>query len=230
MIEPELAETVEAQDRKEAPSSEAGALRLLLIAEDCLQCEALAMVLEADPSVSLRCADPAEAMALGLVAQMDAVLLCVVTLDPEVIARLRRIGPGVPIIACGLKETEENVISWAEAGMSGYVPRRTKLSQFLPQLRQVLGGEQTCLPQVAARLLRRFANAVPQGAPDSPHNRLTRRERQIAELISSGRGDKEIARLLNISLATTKFHVHNLLRKLNVQQRGLVADALLGRG
>jgi len=55
---------------------------------------------------------------------------------------------------------------------------------------------------------------------------LTRRERQTAELIKSGLSDKEIARRLNISLGTTKSHVHNLLVKLNARRRTEVADHL----
>ena len=55
---------------------------------------------------------------------------------------------------------------------------------------------------------------------------MTKRERQAAELIRSGLSDKEIARQLNISLATTKSHVHNLLGKLNVQRRSQVAEWL----
>ena len=41
-------------------------------------------------------------------------------------------------------------------------------------------------------------------------------------MIATGFSDKEIARRLNISLATAKLHVHNLLGKLNVQRRGQV--------
>ena len=55
---------------------------------------------------------------------------------------------------------------------------------------------------------------------------LTRREREAAELIATGLSDKEIARRLNISLATAKLHVHNLLGKLNVQRRGQVVVRL----
>jgi DNA-binding NarL/FixJ family response regulator len=53
---------------------------------------------------------------------------------------------------------------------------------------------------------------------------LTKRERQAAELIKSGLSDKEIARRLNISVATTKVHVHNLLTKLNLRRRSQVAE------
>ena len=67
------------------------------------------------------------------------------------------------------------------------------------------GGEQPCSGRVAAELLHRIAvtesfgigrNAPSAAAP------LTRREREAAELIATGLSDKEIARRLNISLAT----------------------------
>ena len=47
-------------------------------------------------------------------------------------------------------------------------------------------------------------------------------------MIATGLSDKEIARRLNISPATAKLHVHNLLGKLNVQRRGQVVVRLNG--
>ena len=52
---------------------------------------------------------------------------------------------------------------------------------------------------------------------------LTARERQIIGMIGAGLSNKDIARQLNIGLATTKSHVHNLLGKLNIQRRGQAA-------
>jgi DNA-binding NarL/FixJ family response regulator len=52
---------------------------------------------------------------------------------------------------------------------------------------------------------------------------LTARELQIVELIGAGLSNKDIARHLNIGLATTKSHVHNMLEKLELQRRGQIA-------
>lgn len=82
---------------------------------------------------------------------------------------------------------------------------------------------------MAAGLLRQIAVTASLGNghnTTSPVPALTRRERQTAELIRTGLSDKEIARRLNISLATTKAHVHNLLGKLNAQRRGQVVTRL----
>jgi DNA-binding NarL/FixJ family response regulator len=145
-----------------------------------------------------------------------------------VATRLRREAPNAAIIACALRETNDDVIAWAEAGVSGYIPNTVRLDQFVASLKRILAGEQTCSGQVAAGLLRRVAAAANPGNASAAARRLTRREHQVAELIAARLGDKEIARQLNISLATTKSHVHNLLGKLNVRQRGDVALALNG--
>jgi DNA-binding NarL/FixJ family response regulator len=113
----------------------------------------------------------------------------------------------------------------------GYIPRTTPLCDFVRLMMEIHSGEQVCSGRVAAGLLRRIAHT----ANGSTHrNRLvarpalTRRERQTAELIKSGLSDKEIARRLNISVATTKSHVHNLLGKLNARRRTEIADYLRG--
>lgn len=217
-------------DRLPTDISDVVPLDLLLISENCFLCEALGRMLELDADIAtVKRVQAADAIALGLTTKADAVLLCTATEDPGAVRRLRRVAPRVPLIACGLMETEDRVIAWAEAGVSGYIARQTALSEFVGTLRRILAGEQLSSPRIVAALLSRFAHGPHPGAataPSLPLCRLTRRERQIAELVAAERGDKDIARLLNISVATTKFHVHNLLRKLGVQRRSDVVDAM----
>jgi DNA-binding NarL/FixJ family response regulator len=222
-----------APDRTAPGSPEAAPLRLLFVSDVCFVREALAALLERDPSIaSIRCADPAETVALGLTAQADAVLVDTALREgPAAVRQLRDIAPNIPVIACALRETAEDVIAWAEAGATGYLPNTVRLTQIVRVVRDLLAGQQLCSGRVAAGLLRRIAVAASLGSGEAPPavRGLTRRERQIAELIAARFSDKEIARRLNISLATAKSHVHNLLGKLNVEHRGDVAAALHGR-
>ena len=209
-------------------------LRLLVVSEASFIGEALAAVLTRDSTVAtVTCASPGETLALRSTIQPDAVLVDAAHQDgTSAVRRLRAIAPHLPIIACAVKETDEDVVRWAEAGVTGYLPRTATLAQILPLVTDILGGEQICSGRAAAALFRRVASAAGlEGSSDVPlpGRGLTRREWQVAELIAGGLGDKQIARQLNISLATAKTHVHNLLGKLNVTQRGEVADALYGR-
>ena len=214
---------------------DAAPLRLLVVTEVRYLGEALAAVLERNSAVAIvTCANATETVALRFTAQADAVLVDAAHPDGmAAVRRLREVAPHLPIIACAVKETDEDVILWAEAGVTGYLPNTTKLAQFVPLVTEILGGEQICSGRTAAALFRRIATAANFGSGngDAPARArgLTRRERQVAELVAAGLGDKHIARQLNISLATAKTHVHNLLGKLNVEQRGAVVGALLGR-
>jgi len=211
---------------------EARRLRIVIVSEVRFLREGLAEFLEHDPSVSVvrLCADLAEVVALSPPLQADVVLVDAALRDgAAAVRRTRQVKPDVRIIAYAVRETKEDVIAWAEAGVIGYVPNTAALADLIRLIVDIHGGEQLCSGRVAAELLHRIAVTesldIGRIAP-SPALALTRREREAAELIATGLSDKEIARRLNISLATAKLHVHNLLGKLNVQRRGQVVVRL----
>ena len=225
-------ETNLAADEPTSVSRGARPLRIVIVSEARFLRESLAEFLERDPSVSVvrLCADLAEVAALNAPMQADVVLVDAALWDGAAAARrIRQLKPDVRIIAYAVRETKEDVIAWAEAGVIGYVPNTAALGDLVRLIVDILGGEQLCSGRVAAELLHRIAVTESLGiGRDEPSRALalTRREREAAELIATGLSDKEIARRLNISLATAKLHVHNLLGKLNVQRRGQVVVRL----
>jgi two-component system, NarL family, nitrate/nitrite response regulator NarL len=211
-------------------AGEAQRLRIVIVSDVRFLREGLAEFLERVPSISVvgLCADLAEVLALSPPLQADLVLVDAALRDGIAAARrIHQVKPGVRIIAYAVRETKEDVIAWAEAGVIGYVPNNAALADLVRFIVDIHGGEQPCSGRVAAELLRRIAVTESLGM-SSPPLPLTRREQETAELIATGLSDKEIARRLNISLATAKAHVHNLLGKLNVQRRGQVVVRLNG--
>jgi DNA-binding NarL/FixJ family response regulator len=211
---------------------EARLLRIVIVSEVRFLREGLAEFLERDPSISVvgLCADLAEVVASSPPLQADLVLVDATLRDGIAVAkRIRQVKPDIRIVAYAVRETKEDVIAWAEAGVIGYVPDTAALADLVRLIMDIHGGEQPCSGRVAAELLRRIAVTESLGITRnalSPAPALTRREWEAAELIATGLSDKEIARRLNISLATAKLHVHNLLGKLNVQRRGQVVVRL----
>ena len=194
--------------------------------------ESLAEILERDPLVSVvgQCASLAEATARSSNLQADIVLLDSRIPDgPAAVRHALDIAPDMRIIACSVRETEDDIIAWAEAGVIGYIPRTAALADFVRLIIDIHNGEQISSGRIVTGLLRRIASTARRRANRDtalPLPALTKREREAAELIRTGLSDKEIARQLNISLATTKSHVHNLLGKLQVQRRSQVAEYL----
>jgi len=196
--------------------------------------EALAETLDRDPLVSVigLCADLIEAVAQHPILQADVVLVdAAIPEGPNVLRRALDIAPEMRIVAFAARETEDDIVAWAEAGVIGYVPSTAALADLVRLVMDIHSGEQVCSSRVAARLIRRIAflaNRTNERYTRFRAPGLTERERLVGELLRTGLSNKEIARRLSISLGTTKSHVHSLLGKFNARRRKQVADYLRG--
>ena len=80
------------------------------------------------------------------------------------------------------------------------------------------------LQQRAFRLATHTRVPLPESAPrEGPLSRLTPREREVLDLLATGATNKTIGGTLFISEKTVSAHVSNLLRKLDVENRGAAA-------
>ena len=104
---------------------------------------------------------------------------------------------------------DEKVFDWLVAGAAGYILRDVDQEQLEDAVRTVLEGG-SLLPNIAtSRLVGRLS-----GIDD-----LTRRELDVLAEIATGATNRVIAERLYIGSGTVKFHVANLLRKLEAANR-----------
>jgi DNA-binding NarL/FixJ family response regulator len=104
-------------------------------------------------------------------------------------------------------------------------------AQIARAVREAHDGRAIIDPTVAARLVNVLAERPTTPTADDT---LTRREREVLELIAGGRSNKRIAHELGISEKTVKTHVGHLLAKLGVSDRTQAAmlavrEGLVGR-
>ena len=135
--------------------------------------------------------------------------------------------PSTPIIALNRGETEPEILSLFECGLTGFVDHDARPSDAIGL---ALRGEFMCPPRIAGALVRRVnaageSSKVPRVSP-----RLSPRERQIVRLLEQGLTNKEIGARLGIEAATVKNHVHNILRKLATHRRDDAASQMRSRG
>lgn len=105
-----------------------------------------------------------------------------------------------------------------EVGALGYVPKSASEHELLMAIRQVASG----LPYVPSSLGATLVAAFRTGrAPESlsPLSALTPRERQVLDLVTSGRNTGEIAALLEISPHTVHRHRSAIMRKMGFHDR-----------
>jgi two-component system, NarL family, nitrate/nitrite response regulator NarL len=207
---------------------------VLIMSEIRLLGEGLALALAREGSISVcgYSADLDEAIAKIRLLLPDIVLLnATLQAGVDIIERVRAVASEVRVVALAVADEPDNIISWAEAGAAGYIPPDTALDDLVPFLTDIIRGEQPCSGRVAAGLfarLRIVARGGNLGTVDPSRPVPTAREMQILRLIAEGLSNKEIARQLDIGVATTKSHVHNLLGKLGLQTRAQAASWLRG--
>ena len=126
--------------------------------------------------------------------------------------------PDVPLVALGLVEQRQHVIRCGRAGFKGYISRDAGADSLCSALQDVIAGRLTCSADISGGLLRALFHSE-ELAPSRNEDALTRRESEVLALIGQGMSNKEIARELDLSVATVKHHVHNLLDKMKLQRR-----------
>jgi two-component system, NarL family, nitrate/nitrite response regulator NarL len=138
--------------------------------------------------------------------------------------------PSTPIIALNRGETEPELLSLFECGLTGFVAHDASSEEMLETIRSVRRGEFACPPRIVAALVRLVNAAGETEKPACVAPALSPRELQIVGHLEQSLSNKEIANRLGIEAATVKNHVHNLLRKLATHRRGDAAAQLRSRG
>ena len=163
----------------------------------------------------------AQGIARIAAAEPDVILVDLGQTDAVTAARLMRGAcPDTKLVAFALDEIDTGVFACAAAGFSSYVPRESSAEELLRALVDAMDGRMRCAPHIAAAMFRRLADFLREARPQASLPPLTVRESEILALAEEGRSNKEIARVLTISCATVKNHMHNILQKLQVSRRG----------
>src|SRR3954465_1837518 len=137
----------------------------------------------------------------------------------EAITRIRHEFPQARIIVLTTFDGDEDIYRSLQAGAQGYLLKDMFFEELEDAIRTVHAGGRRIPGIVAERLAGRV------GGSD-----LTGRELEVLEQIVFGRSNKEIAAALDISEATVKSHVNNLLSKLGVTDRTQAATTAIRRG
>ncbi|MBI2303618.1 MAG: response regulator transcription factor [Chloroflexi bacterium] len=139
--------------------------------------------------------------------------------------------PHTRIVMLTVSEDDRDLFEAVKNGAEGYLLKTLKATELFEHLQGVFRGEAPISPTMARKLLREFAQLTRrQDRPPGTRAELTRRETEVLTLVSEGNADKEIAAQLHISLRTVKNHLHNILEKLQLNNRVQAATFALREG
>jgi len=138
----------------------------------------------------------------------------------------------IKVIVMDLIPVQADVVEFVKEGVSGFILKDATFEDFVGTIRSVAEGDSVLPRSLTGSLFSQIVEKVvgegKVGLVESV--RMTKREREVIELIAEGFSNKEIAQRLNIATYTVKSHVHNILDKLALHTRLQVASYAHAQG
>jgi DNA-binding NarL/FixJ family response regulator len=132
---------------------------------------------------------------------------------------------GTKVVMMDLMPTNEDIVQFVNAGVAGFVLKDATFEEFVATIRAVAAGDKVLPPRMTETLFSQIAGGGDSYGRERVLDdvRMTRREREVIELIGEGLSNKEIAQRLNIAAHTVKSHVRNVMEKLALHTRLQIA-------
>jgi NarL family two-component system response regulator LiaR len=195
-------------------------IRIMLVDDHAVVRSGLSAFLLAydDFDLVAEAADGAEAVRVCERVQPDVILMDLIMprMDGATATRtIRERFPNIQVLVLTSFKEDNLVQDALKAGAIGYLLKNVTGEELAAAIRAAVRGRPTLAPEAAQALIHA---ATHQDLPVLGHD-LTDRERDVLALMTKGLDNNEIADQLVVSRSTIKFHVSNILSKLQVSSR-----------
>jgi two-component system nitrate/nitrite response regulator NarL len=200
-------------------------IRILLIEDNRLLREGLTAMLKEQPDITVvPSSGNSDAMLKGKKLKPDVVLLDLGLRSQSSMRVLKLVQlntPDAKVIVMDLAPVQTELMEYVRAGVSGFVLKDATFDDFLKTIRSVAKGAKVLPPLLTGSLFSQIVEHAARSEKGNPFKsvKMTKREREVVELIAEGLSNKEIATRLNLATDTVKSHVHNILEKLALHTR-----------
>jgi len=192
-------------------------IRVLIADDHAMIRDGLASILAADArfEVAGMAADGRAALQLAQQLRPDLVLMDIAMPQLnglEALRELQRRSPETRVLILSMFSTLEHVQQAFNAGASGYLLKESAGAELKEAIEQVNAGR-----RYMSRSLEAHAGALlARGAQRTPLESLSRRERQILQLVVEGKSSSEIGTILHLSAKTVETYRSRMMQKLGV--------------
>jgi NarL family two-component system response regulator LiaR len=207
-------------------------IRVLIADDHAIVRKGICALLATEPEIEVvgEAKEGAEAILQAGRLSPDVILMDLVMPEVDGLEAIRQIAlqqPQIRILVLTSFDGDDKVFPAIRAGALGYLLKDSAPDELIRAIRQVHRGESSLHPAVARKLLREVSQPCKRDADVDP---LTEREVEVLRLVAAGWSNREIACQLEISEATVRTHVSNILSKLNLCSRTQAALYALREG
>lgn len=199
-------------------------IKILIVDDHPMMREALQTAFEGEDDLEMIGEAPDAIKALKMLETLKPDVIMMDMLLPEMggleaIEKILEADPEAKILVLSSMEDEERIVSAIQAGALGYFPKTASRMYLLEAIRRVADG----VPYMPAGITLKLFQGIRRIKSVQPKNdiqvHLTSRQQEILSLLSEGRSDDKIAKLLHLEESTVRAHVHHILQRLGLKNR-----------
>lgn len=139
----------------------------------------------------------------------------------EAVRQIKKTNKDVKVIFLTMHPDVTYAVSALEAGALGYVMKHSAPSELITAVRRALKGKTYVTPLLKGEIMLSPNKGSIERREESSH--LTKRQREVLQLLAEGYLAKEIASILNISTRTVEYHKYQMMRDVGIKT---VADLI----
>ena len=195
--------------------------RILIVDDHPMMRQGLAQLIGAEPDLAI-CGEAENAeRALDSIGDLKPDLVLADISLPgknglELIKDFHAMQPGLPVLVISMHDESLYAERVLRAGGRGYIMKQEGGKKLMLAIRQVLEGKIYVSEKMSAEILEMFSGRR-AGTESSPVEKLTDREFEVFQLIGQGKGTRESAEKLHLSIKTVEVHRANIKAKLKLK-------------
>jgi DNA-binding NarL/FixJ family response regulator len=195
--------------------------RILIVDDHPMMRQGLALLINNEPDLTVCCeAENASQALASIETRLPDLVLADITLPDgsglELIKDLQALHPDVAVLVISMHDESLFAERVLRAGGRGYIMKQEGGKKLLEAIHQVLNGQIYVSEKMSAKILEIFSGRR-SATSGSPVENLTDREFEVFQHIGQGKGTRQIAEKLHLSVKTIEVHRVNIKTKLKLQ-------------
>ena len=160
-----------------------------------------------------------EAIELAVKLQPDLVLMDISMPDlngVEATATIKEKVPFTKVIALSMHSTKKHIDNMFASGASAYIIKESAFEELMGAIEEVNKGNYYLSPSIARMYVDNCGNLFTAGSSLPRSNEISKKERQVLQLVAEGEKNREIALKMGVSIKTVETHRRNIMKKLSI--------------
>jgi DNA-binding NarL/FixJ family response regulator len=197
-------------------------LRLVVADDHPLMRRGISDLLEAEPGWEVVAKASNGREAIDAVSKCKPDVLVIDLAMPELngltaTREILRLFPELGVVLLTMHNTDQSVREVLESGARGYVLKSDAEQDLIAAVKAVAAGKPFFTANITEIVLKGYLNRTANSEPAKALSGLTTRERQVVQLLVEGKGNKDVALAMHLSVKTVEAHRSNINRKLAIR-------------